>query len=535
MDGQQNTDPAWSPDGKWIAYHSVAHHGIWVKPVDGGPSRQVTEFGSAPAWSPDGRQLAFRSYEPSSLAASDWPGDGESTIWTVAADGSQLQQITTARNPAGQHADPSWSPDGKRLMFASLGIITMGFRGALWTVDVASGALQPVAQGQIWAAANPVFAPDGKGVYFAGRPKFEGASGVYYVPLDGVQKPVELCRTKQAVPARIAVSRDGKSLAFTRMVNISQIWITGGRRRRGPAPVSGFRGSRTRPDVFAGWEADDVSGADRRFESGDLDDGCRRRARQAFCARRPATATARVGTAMEPRCCSTCFQERVQRSVRFGLTDGSRQTVWETNEPVARVHMTPDEQELIYDTGRPRNIWKLHIKGTQARQLTFERERAWFPEDLLGRKVDRVSGGPGRQFTGGRDGHQRRTAGDPDAGTRQAIFAFVRIGQPAHRLRGIREGGVEPLLDRPDHAGAQTDHPPHRLRFVRAESRVAARARNRWPTNTPRSKAMSSCCRWVRDGGYRRARRHRPAGCLPMRRACAACVRLPRPGGRPPR
>ena len=61
--------------------------------------------------------------------------------------------------------------------------------------------------------------------------------------------------------------------------------------------------------------------------------------------------------------CSTCFRGGTQRSVRFGLTDGSRQTLWETNEPVARVHMTPDEQELIYDTGRPRNIWKLHIKG----------------------------------------------------------------------------------------------------------------------------------------------------------------------------
>ena len=199
-DGQQNTDPAWSPDGKWIAYHSVARHGIWLKPVDGGPARQVTEFGSAPAWSPDGRQLAFRSYEPSSLAASDWPGDGESTIWTVATDGSQLQQITTARNPAGQHADPSWSPDGKRLIFASLGIITMGFRGALWTVDVASGALQPVAQGQIWAAANPVFAPDGKGVYFAGRPKFDGRERRVLRAAGRRQKPVELCRTKQAVP-----------------------------------------------------------------------------------------------------------------------------------------------------------------------------------------------------------------------------------------------------------------------------------------------------------------------------------------------
>jgi Tol biopolymer transport system component len=74
------------------------------------------------------------------------------------------------------------------------------------------------------------------------------------------------------------------------------------------------------------------------------------------------------------------FGGGMQRTVRFGLTDGSRQTLWETTEPVARVHMTPDEQELIYDSGRPRNIWKLRIKGAQAKQLTFDRERAWFPE-----------------------------------------------------------------------------------------------------------------------------------------------------------
>ena len=284
MDGQQNTDPAWSPDGKWIAYHSVARHGIWLKPVDGGPSRRVTEFGSAPAWSPDGRQLAFRSYEPSSLAASDWPGDGESTIWTVATDGSQLQQITTARNPAGQHADPSWSPDGKRLIFASLGIITMGFRGALWTVDVASGALQPVAQGQLWAAANPVFAPDGKGVYFAGRPKFAGVSGVYYVPLDAV---AEAGRTLPHETGGAFAHRGvpGREIAGLHAHGQHQPDMDYGcRRRRGPPRVSGFRGSRARSGVFARWEKDHLSRAARRFESGHLDDGRRWRARQGVCA-----------------------------------------------------------------------------------------------------------------------------------------------------------------------------------------------------------------------------------------------------------
>ena len=377
--GDQNTEPAWSPDGKSIAYHSVARHGIWITPVEGGVARQVAPFGSSPAWSPDGRQLAFRSNEPSSLAASDWPGDGESTIWTVAADGSQLQQITTSGNPAGQHADPSWSPDGKHVIFATLGLITMGFRGALWIADAATGSLQPVAQGQIWGAANPVFAPDGRGVYFAGRPKFTGTNGVYYVELAGAQRPVELCRTKQAVPSRIAVTRDGKSLAFTRMVNISQIWMTpgdGGEAR----PLYQDAVIRSRIPIFS------PDGKKMTFQVQPDDsnlgiwimdaDGSNPKAFAADAGNSNGASWNGDGTAL----ILNLFENGMQRTVRFGLTDGSRLKLWETNEPAARIHMTPDEQELIYDTGRPRNIWKLRIKAGHAQQLTFDRERAWFPE-----------------------------------------------------------------------------------------------------------------------------------------------------------
>src|SRR5205814_4544395 len=66
-DGKQNVEPAWSPDGKSIAYRSVAQHGIWLVPVSGGTPRRLTAFGSAPAWSRDGKQIAFRSLEPHSL------------------------------------------------------------------------------------------------------------------------------------------------------------------------------------------------------------------------------------------------------------------------------------------------------------------------------------------------------------------------------------------------------------------------------------------------------------------------------------
>src|SRR5262249_39281301 len=69
-----------------------------------------------------------------------------------------------------------------------------------------------------------------------------------------------------------------------------------------------------------------------------------------------------------------------QRSVLFWVIDGTRQTLLENNEGVNRVPITPGEQEFIYYASPARHVWKLHVKGAQARQLTFERERAWFPE-----------------------------------------------------------------------------------------------------------------------------------------------------------
>ena len=96
-------DPAWSPDGKRIAYTSDSEQGIFVLDLGGGAPDRLTRFGgSHPAWSPDGERILFIRHI-----------DGARQIFTVGADGAGQRQLT---HEGG--ADPVWSPGGDRIAFA---------------------------------------------------------------------------------------------------------------------------------------------------------------------------------------------------------------------------------------------------------------------------------------------------------------------------------------------------------------------------------------------------------------------------------
>jgi Tol biopolymer transport system component len=98
--------PAWSPDGRRLAYVSgvdpyYAAGSVTITRLDGSGSVQVqaSNIDSAvgPGWSPDGLEIAFQ-------AASQ----GRFWIYTVRADGTRKRRLTTGHNP-------TWSPDGRRL------------------------------------------------------------------------------------------------------------------------------------------------------------------------------------------------------------------------------------------------------------------------------------------------------------------------------------------------------------------------------------------------------------------------------------
>jgi len=99
--------PAWSPNGKRIAFSRDPYGRLSVMSVDDSGLTHLSNKGFWPAWSPDGERIAFTSTR-----------DGNSEIYVMNADGSALTRLTV--HP-GDDAFPTWSPDRQRIAFASRG------------------------------------------------------------------------------------------------------------------------------------------------------------------------------------------------------------------------------------------------------------------------------------------------------------------------------------------------------------------------------------------------------------------------------
>ncbi len=123
--------------------------------------------GARPAWSPDGRRLAYQSDEHGDVAPNGYSAQAGSTIWIVDADGANARAVTTTVKPVGGHSSPSWSHDGRFIAFSVFdGLPDNG----IWVVATDTGEVSPLDRGQ--SLYDPVFAKDDSSVYAAGADAF---------------------------------------------------------------------------------------------------------------------------------------------------------------------------------------------------------------------------------------------------------------------------------------------------------------------------------------------------------------------------
>ena len=237
--------PNWSGGSGLIAYQqdedgNECYNLYTVNPVDSSV-RKLTQFERSTrfrlfSWSPDGRHLAFDS---------NW--EGSSNIYTINADGTDLQRLTFGSE---QYYGPSWTPDGQSLRFDAVecfgigadpklqiinrdgtGLCSLNCRPGSWSPDgtrIAFGS--PNAKGiyniglfdvaskeEIWLTDedsevwNPFWSPNGKSIvctvtrdgnWLIGIIEVETGTLRIVGPLDGQ------CMSKEFTP-------DGKTLVFT--------------------------------------------------------------------------------------------------------------------------------------------------------------------------------------------------------------------------------------------------------------------------------------------------------------------------------
>lgn len=217
-------DPLPPGTGDVIAYSCKERNNVWyavcVVKSDGSDKRRLTErlTTTDPAWSPDGRQIAFTRNED----VGEFTTFTDDDVFVMDAGGGNVRQLTPEVDGSSS-GQPAWSPDGRTIVFvrgpsrdsAVVSATPLTF-GELVVMDSDGGETRRLTRGEPDAA--PAWSPDGREIVFVRGHDLNKPSGdmdLFIVDAAG-GTPRRLRRTPRSLETAPAWSPDGSRIAFAR-------------------------------------------------------------------------------------------------------------------------------------------------------------------------------------------------------------------------------------------------------------------------------------------------------------------------------